>query len=80
MSADTLPVPGLLPASQDTGHAAAGRGARSSRGAAQGPPVEATVDTLERLPAGLVRKLGAARARLLASLIDERADEAEDAR
>jgi len=66
MSADTLPVPGLLPASQDTGHAAAGRGARSSRGAAQGRPGEPGVDNLETLAAAL----------LLAALIDELADEA----
>jgi hypothetical protein len=77
MSADTLPAPGVLPPSQDTGRAAAGRGARSRRGAAHGPPGEAGVDNLEDLAAQLVAKLGARRARYLAPLLDERADEME---
>jgi hypothetical protein len=77
MSHDTLSAPGLLLRPQDTGRAAAGRGARSRRGAAHGPPAEASVDTLEGLAAGLVRKLGPAKARYLASLLDEQADEAE---
>jgi hypothetical protein len=36
------------------------------------------LDDLEALVAELVRKLGAARARYLAALLDERADEAEE--
>jgi hypothetical protein len=77
MSHDTLSAPGLLLRPQDTGRAAAGRGARSRRGAAHGPPAEATVD-LEGLAKKLLARLGPRRALLLASLIDETvADEAE---
>jgi hypothetical protein len=77
MSHDTPSAPGLLLRPQDTGRAAAGNGARSRRGAAHGPPAEPGVADLEGLAVQLVRKLGAWRALLLASLLDEQADEAE---
>jgi hypothetical protein len=67
-------APGLLPPTQDTGRAAAGRGA------AHGPPAEASVDDLEGLAKKLVARLGPRRVRFLASLLDEQADEAEGGR
>jgi hypothetical protein len=77
MKHDTLSAPGVLPSTQDTGRAAAGRGPRSRRGAASGPLAELGVVDLETLAADLVRKLGPSRALLLASLIDETVAEAE---
>jgi hypothetical protein len=72
-----LSAPGLLPPTQDTGRADAGRWARSSRGAAHGPPAEASVVDLEGLAKKPVARLGPRRTRFLASLLDEQADEAE---
>ena len=77
MRSDALSAPGLLPVSQDTGRAAAGRGAEPPQGAAHGRPAEPGVDNLERLAADLLRQLGAARALLLASLIDEVVEDVE---
>lgn len=73
MKHDTLPAPGRLPHPQDTAHVDAGRAAGSRRGAAHGRPGE-----LKALATDLLRQLGAARALLLASLIDEVVDEAEE--
>jgi hypothetical protein len=49
--------------------------AASRRG--QPPAGEPSAADLEKLAAELVRRLGTAKARFLASLLDERADEAE---
>jgi hypothetical protein len=57
-----------------------GNGAVAVAGASrrgQPPAGEPSAADLEKLAAELVRKLGATRARFLASLLDERADEAE---
>jgi len=75
---DALPAPRSLPPPQETGRAAAGDGARPSRGAAHGPPAKPGVADLEVLAASLVERLGASRALLLASLIDETVAEAEE--
>jgi hypothetical protein len=77
MSADTLPAPGLLPPPQETRRADADGKAKPRRGAAQGPPTANGVDDLKRLAAQLVAQLGAAKARYLAALLVEQADEAE---
>jgi hypothetical protein len=49
------------------------------REAAQGPPAEPTADELEALATELLRRLGATRALLLASVIDEVVAEAAEA-
>jgi hypothetical protein len=51
--------------------------ATARRAAAQQRLASLSVDDLETLAATLLRQLGAARARYLASLLDEAADEAE---
>jgi hypothetical protein len=60
----------------EAGMAAAGK-ATARRAAAQQRPAALSVDDLETLAATLLRQLGAQRARFLAALLDERADEAE---
>jgi hypothetical protein len=60
----------------DVGMAAADK-ATARRAAAQLRLASLSVDDLETLAATLLRQLGAARARYLASLLDEAADEAE---
>jgi hypothetical protein len=77
MSPDELPEPGLMQPSHDTDRADAGREAKSRRGATRGHPAELPVAELEALAADLVRRVGAERARFVATLLEEAAEAAE---